>query len=176
VTNIIHEKGFLHGQGDSAGLVDHLVVVKHRLVPRDVQEVEYFGQRGPRPQHQLLVVHHQTVPGADFIAVFVHHADGVVPFLQTLPVAVQVETGDRHLKRGNGDNISSSSSSSSSSRDRIAPTNLRRRKVVHDKPKTKNTFYDFFVTVFQIMFAVNTRQKQTKIHLKLIPLNYLSIK
>lgn len=87
----------LHRQGDPSGLVDHFIVVEHRLIPRDIQEVENLGQRGPRPQHQLLVVHHQTVSGPDFVAVFVHDADGVVPFFQTLSIAVQVETGDCHL-------------------------------------------------------------------------------
>lgn len=91
----------LHGQGDPSGLVDHFIVVEHCLIPWDIQEVEDLGQGGPRPQHQLLVVHHQTVSGPDFVAVFVHDADGVVPFFQTLSIAVQVETGDCHLY-GNG--------------------------------------------------------------------------
>lgn len=90
---------YLHGQSDASGFVDHLVVVEHRLVPRNVQEVQYLGERGPGPQHQLLVVHHQAVFGPDAVAVLIHHADGVVPFLQALPVAVQVEPGDGHLKK-----------------------------------------------------------------------------
>jgi len=73
-------------------------VVEHRLVPRNIEEVKYFGQRGSRPQDELLVIDHQAIPRPNLFAVVVHHADGVVPLLQTLSVAAQVETSDCHLK------------------------------------------------------------------------------
>ena len=50
-------------------------------------------------QHQLFVMHFQTVIWPQLIALIVHGRDGRVPLGQTLPIRLQVEPRDGHLPR-----------------------------------------------------------------------------
>lgn len=48
---------------------------------------------------QLFVGHHETSVETDFLALFVHRRYSVVPFDETLSVGVQIESGDRDLRK-----------------------------------------------------------------------------
>ena len=76
-----------------------LLVVNDRFVPANVEKVENPAHGGLRVQHKLLVVDGHARVGPDRHALGVHVLDDVVPALQTVLVAVQVEAGDGHLAR-----------------------------------------------------------------------------
>lgn len=71
--------------------------MQHRVVPGNVQKLEHLLHPLLGVEHQLLVRHAQTLTGAQLFALVVHGLHGAVPLLQALPVAGEVEAGDRHL-------------------------------------------------------------------------------
>ncbi|MPC23510.1 hypothetical protein E2C01_016560 [Portunus trituberculatus] len=90
-----HLNKHLLGQGDATWLVDVFLVVQHRVIPRNLQEVQDLSHPLLRVEHQLLIVHRQTPCATQLLTLSVHGLHGTVPPLQAL--LVTSITGDTFI-------------------------------------------------------------------------------
>lgn len=72
-------------------LVYEFLVMKHRLVPGDLEKSQNLFHPVARMKHQLFVGHHKASIETDLFALFVHRRYRVIPLCQALPVWCQIE-------------------------------------------------------------------------------------
>src|SRR6218665_626602 len=81
-------------QGDSSRFVYELLVMKHDVIPWNIEECKDLPELVLRMQHQLLVEHRHALARPGLHAQKVHALHRRVPLLQTAPEVLQIESGD----------------------------------------------------------------------------------
>lgn len=89
-------------QGDTSGLANEVLVVQDSITPGDAKEVEDELEGATGVQHQLLVVHRQTLVLAHLHTLCLHHLNGLVPLGGAVVVAAEVKASNGDLAGDHG--------------------------------------------------------------------------